>query len=173
MQDNAVTTEGQTPYGHAILVADLVGLRFGLDGRPDHSEVRAHIEARGGSFHEGPYDPARPLPPGLHFFYQPELSQADEIRAQTADGRYDGLIAAATFIPAEARFALGGVRIGAGTGNMGSASWGGGGGMGGGAVLMNTPGFNSRATAQIGDEGNPARSARPAGRRPRGKGRSR
>ena len=42
------------------------------------------------------------------------------------------------------------MRIGAGTGNMGSASWGGGNGEGGAAPLMNTPSFNSRATAQMG-----------------------
>ncbi|HMB77544.1 MAG TPA: NAD(P)-dependent oxidoreductase, partial [Kiloniellaceae bacterium] len=42
-----------------------------------------------------------------------------------------------------------GVRIGAGTGNMGSRSWGGGNGTGGEAPLMNTPSFNSRATAQM------------------------
>ncbi len=59
------------------------------------------------------------------------------------------MIAAATFIPKEAQFACGGVRIGAGTGNMGSASWGGGNGEGGVAPLMNTPSFNSRATAQM------------------------
>jgi lactate dehydrogenase-like 2-hydroxyacid dehydrogenase len=41
------------------------------------------------------------------------------------------------------------VRIGAGTGNMGSASWGGGNGAGGVAPLMNTPSFNSRATAHM------------------------
>ncbi len=132
-----------------ILICDLIGLRFDADRRPDHSEVMAHIEARGGYFHEGPLDLAASLPPGLHFFYQPDLSRREELLNETADGRYDGLIAAATFIPAEARFALGGVRIGAGTGNMGSASWGGGSGMGGEAVLMNTPGFNSRATAQM------------------------
>jgi lactate dehydrogenase-like 2-hydroxyacid dehydrogenase len=59
------------------------------------------------------------------------------------------VIAAATFLPAETVFPLAGVRIGAGTGNMGSRSWGGGGGEGGTAVLMNTPGINSRATAQM------------------------
>ena len=59
------------------------------------------------------------------------------------------MIAAATFIPKQAIFPLGGVRIGAGTGNMGSASWGGGNGEGGTAPLMNTPGINSRATAQM------------------------
>ena len=60
------------------------------------------------------------------------------------------MIAAATFLPKEAVFNEGGVRIGAGTGNMGSASWGGGNGEGGPAPLMNTPSFNSRATAQMG-----------------------
>ncbi|MFX4336011.1 hypothetical protein ABTA25_19680, partial [Acinetobacter baumannii] len=38
---------------------------------------------------------------------------------------------------------------GAGTGNMQSRSWGGGSGAGGAAPLMNTPGINSRATAQM------------------------
>src|SRR5262249_17279610 len=64
-------------------------------------------------------------------------------------GRYDGLIAAATFIPKDAVFQQGGVRIGAGTGNMGSKSWGGGNGVGGQAPLMNTPSFNSRVTAHM------------------------
>jgi hypothetical protein len=41
------------------------------------------------------------------------------------------VIAAATFLPKESMFECGGVRIGAGTGNMGSASWGGGNGEGG------------------------------------------
>jgi lactate dehydrogenase-like 2-hydroxyacid dehydrogenase len=59
------------------------------------------------------------------------------------------VIAAATFIPKNSIFNLGGVRIGAGTGNMQSDSWGGAGGQGGAAPLMNTPGFNSRATAQM------------------------
>lgn len=134
----------------AVLIADLVGLKFGADGQPDPGEVKAHIEARGGTFHVG----ARPGDgvlegEGLHFFYQPDLSVPDEIAEQTGDGRYDALIAAATFIPAEARFNEGGVRIGAGTGNMGAQSWGGGNGVGGVAPLMNTPGFNARATAQM------------------------
>lgn len=137
---------------YTVLIADLAGLRFGPDGAPDTSEVRAHIAARGGTFHEGAYQRGD-LPPGIHFFYQPDLSTEAEIIAQTADGRYDALIAAATFIPKQAVFPLGGVRIGAGTGNMGSASWGGGngesGGEGGTAPLMNTPGINSRATAQM------------------------
>ena len=133
-----------------VLICDFVGLRFGADGNPDHSEVKAHIEANGGVFHQTGVGEAGPLDPGkLHFFYLPQLSTRDELLAETGDGRYDAVIAAATFIPAEARFRLGGVRIGAGTGNMGSASWGGGSGEGGEAPLMNTPGINSRATAQM------------------------
>ena len=133
---------------YRILIADLIGLRFDAQGRPDPSEARAHIESKGAFFHEGAYQ-RETLPPGIHFFYQPDLSAEVEIIAQTADGRYDALIAAATVIPKQAIFPLGGVRIGAGTGNMGSASWGGGNGEGGVAPLMNTPGINSRATAQM------------------------
>lgn len=149
MQDHEDTGRADDPQrAYKVLIADLVGLRFGADGEPDPSEVRAHVAARGGIFHEGGYQ-REDLPPGLHFFYQPDLSAEAEIIAQTADGRYDALIAAATFIPKQAVFPLGGVRIGAGTGNMGSASWGGGNGEGGVAPLMNTPGINSRATAQM------------------------
>ncbi|MBZ9735579.1 phosphoglycerate dehydrogenase [Mesorhizobium sp. CA18] len=133
-----------------ILICDFVGLRFGADGNPDHSEVKAYIEAKGGVFHQTGIAEAGPLDPDrLHFFYLPQLSTRDELLAEAGDGRYDAVIAAATFIPAETRFRLGGVRIGAGTGNMGSASWGGGSGEGGEAPLMNTPGINSRATAQM------------------------
>ncbi len=133
---------------YKVLIADLVGLRFDKEGNPDPGEVRAYIESRGGVFHDGAYQ-REDLPAGVHFFYQPDLSAEAEIIAQTADGRYDALIAAATFIPRQAIFPFGGVRIGAGTGNMGSASWGGGNGEGGSAPLMNTPGINSRATAQM------------------------
>lgn len=135
---------------YKILVCDLVGLRFGADGKPDASEVKAHIESRGGVFHEGPLAEAVPLAAGkLHFFYQPELAAEADIRHETRDGRYDGVIAAATPLPKDAVFSHGGVRIGAGTGNMACTCWGGGNGIGGHAVLMNTPGFNSRATAQM------------------------
>lgn len=146
LRDEARLDDPKRAY--KVLIADLVGLRFDADGRPDHSEVRAHIEARGGTFHEAGYTRAA-LPPGIHFFYRPDISCETEIIAETADGRYDALIAAATFIPKQAIFPLGGVRIGAGTGNMGSASWGGGNGEGGAAPLMNTPGINTRATAQM------------------------
>ena len=102
-------------------------------------------------FHEGPPKEGEELEKGrIHFFYQPDLSKPDEIRPLTDKGQYDAVIAAATFLPKESVFREGGVRIGAGTGNMGSASWGGGNGEGGAAPLMNTPSFNSRATAQMG-----------------------
>lgn len=135
---------------YTVLIADMVGLRFGADGRPDHSEVKAYIEEKGGVFHLGPLGERAALEKGrVHFFYQPDLSTEAEILPQTDKGQYDALIAAATFIPKGSVFPLGGVRIGAGTGNMGSASWGGGNGEGGIAPLMNTPGINSRATAQM------------------------
>ena len=135
---------------YKVLVADLVGMRFNGKGEPDHQEVRRHIEAKGGVFHLGPILDEGGLEKGrIHFFYQPDLSTEAEILPQTDKGQYDAVIAAATFLPKGSVFPLGGVRIGAGTGNMGSASWGGGSGIGGEAPLMNTPSFNSRATAQM------------------------
>ena len=135
---------------YKVLVCDHVGLKLRDSGQPDHSAVKAHVIAQGGQFHELPYKDSMRLEPGIHFFYQPHLSKPDEIRSLTEQGQYDAVIAAATFLPKEARFQEGGVRIGAGTGNMGSLSWGGGNGEGGPAPLMNTPSFNSRATAQMG-----------------------
>ncbi|MDX3925754.1 MAG: NAD(P)-dependent oxidoreductase [Shinella sp.] len=133
-----------------ILICDLVGLQFDAKGNPDFSEAKAFIEAKDGVFHEGGIETVGAIAPGkLNFFYQPDLSTREELLAAAGEGRYDAVIAAATFIPAEAKFRWGGVRIGAGTGNMGSASWGGGSGNGGEAPLMNTPGINSRATAQM------------------------
>jgi lactate dehydrogenase-like 2-hydroxyacid dehydrogenase len=135
---------------YTVLVCDLIGLLPGADGNPDCSEVRRHIENKGGLFHDGGLTAHANLEKGrVHFFYQPDLSTRDELIAAAGQGQYDAVIAAATFIPKETIFPLGGVRIGAGTGNMGSASWGGGGGEGGEAPLMNTPGINSRATAQM------------------------
>ena len=133
---------------YKVLIADLIGLRFDANGLPDHSAVKSYIEGQGHTFHEGLADNSD-YPDGIHFFYQPNLSREDEILPITEDGQYDALIAAATFIPAASKFAEGGVRIGAGTGNMGASSWGGGNGDGGEAPLMNTPSFNSRATAQM------------------------
>ena len=135
---------------YKVLIADLIGLNFNVNGEPCPSAVKAHIESKGGVFHLGDQKDAGELEPGrIHFFYQPNLSTADEILPITDKGQYDGCIAAATFLPEGCVFAEGGVRIGAGTGNMGSKSWGGGNGDGGVAPLMNTPSFNSRATAQM------------------------
>jgi len=135
---------------YKVLVADLVGLKFDANGNPDHSAVKAHVEATGGIFHDGLCEKDASLEAGkIHYFYQPDLSREDELLPITKDGQYDATIVAATFLPAESKFCEGGVRIGAGTGNMGSTSWGGGNGDGGEAPLMNTPSFNSRATAQM------------------------
>lgn len=140
-------TDTSTPK---ILIVDLVGLARGADGRPDHSAVKRHIETRGGVFHEGSARALSAPESGRpHFYYQPMLSTEAELLAEAGDGLYDAVIAAATFLPKNVRFDRGGVRIGAGTGNMGSASWGGGDGRGGVAPLMNTPGINARATAQM------------------------
>ena len=137
-------------HTYKILILDLIGLKFDDQGKPDPSEVKAHIIVKGGVFHDVAWNATDILETGkLHFFYQPDLSNAAEILAITDQGQYDAVIAAATFIPKGSIFKSGGVRIGAGTGNMASASWGGGSGIGGVAPLMNTPGFNSRATAQM------------------------
>jgi len=144
------TRQDDPGRAYKVLIVDPVGLRHDTGGEPDCSEVRRHIEDRGGVFHLGPMPEQADLEKGrTHFFYQPHLSTEAEILPQTSRGQYDAVIAAATFIPRDAAFPHGGVRIGAGTGNMGSASWGGGDGAGGEAPLMNTPSFNSRATAQM------------------------
>ena len=133
-----------------ILICDLVGLAFDAHGQPDATEVKAYIEAKGGVFHFGAAEMEQPKQnDALHFYYLPNLSTAEEILERTSQDQFDAVIAAATIIPTEAKFKFGGVRIGAGTGNMGSTSWGGGNGVGGVGPLMNTPGFNARATAQM------------------------
>lgn len=133
---------------YRILIADLVGLKFDADGQPDPSQVKAHIEAQGATFTLGGWDGAD-LPAGQHFFYLPDLSTHEELTEACCGNQYDAVIAAATFFPENATFPEGGVRIGAGTGNMACTCWGGGNGTGGTAPLMNTPSFNSRATAQM------------------------
>ncbi len=135
---------------YRVLVCDLVGLKFDAKGKPDHSAVKAHAEAQGAVWHDAPLTDEKKLEKGrIHFFYQPHLSATAELVSIAAKGRYNAVIAAATVLPKECVFKLGGVRIGAGTGNMASASWGGGNGEGGEAPLMNTPSFNSRATAHM------------------------
>jgi lactate dehydrogenase-like 2-hydroxyacid dehydrogenase/phosphoserine aminotransferase len=134
---------------YKVLIGDLVGLKFDANGNPDHSDVKAHVETSGATWHDGSANGAGELDAGIHFFYQPGLSTHDELMNEAGGDQYDATIVAATFLPSDTNFPLGGVRIGAGTGNMGSASWGGGNGDGGVAALMNTPSFNSRATAQM------------------------
>ena len=132
---------------YRVLIADLVGLAFAADGQPDCSEVLAHVQACRAHFHVGPL-PAN-LVSGIHFSYQPDLTQVEDMRKVAGAAAFDAVIAAATVVSQGAEFALGGVRIGAGTANMKSATWGGGAGIGGAAPLMNTPSINARATAQM------------------------
>src|SRR5690606_2660221 len=94
-----------------VLICDPVGLSPDGEGRQDHSEVRQHIEAGGGVFHQGDVAQAGTLEPGkVHFFYQPDLSTEAELLPLTDSGQYDAVIAAATFIPKQSVFSLGGVR---------------------------------------------------------------
>jgi lactate dehydrogenase-like 2-hydroxyacid dehydrogenase len=123
-----------------VLICDLVGLRLDANGEPDASEVRIHIEAWGGAFFTG--DEA-PEPGKINFYYKPHLATEADILPLTDKGQFDAVIAAATRLPKKSLFREGGVRIGAGTGNMQSEC------LGTTAPLMNTPGFNSRATAQM------------------------
>lgn len=136
-----------------ILIVDLIGLAFDAQGHPDPSEVRHYIDAQPGCrFVDGACSDTSegtPDPQTVSFHYCPEAATRSALLDLAGEGRYDAVIAAATFIPPECRFELGGVRIGAGTGNMASASWGGANGLGGTAPLMNTPGINSVATAQM------------------------
>jgi len=142
---------------YRILVVDLVGLLPDSTGQADATAFATHLELRGATFHDVRDSSINELltqlggvtTPGLHFFYQPLVAREVELLTLAAESWFDGLIAAATNIPAQALFSEGAVRIGAGTGNMGSVSWGGGDGLGGGAPLMNTPSFNARATAQM------------------------
>lgn len=149
MADTKMRKDDQNK-AYKVLIADLIGLKFDANGNPDHSAVKTYIEETGGVFHEGLCPDDANLEVGkIHYFYQPDLSREDELLPITKDGQYDATIVAATFLPEGSKFVEGGVRIGAGTGNMGSTSWGGGNGDGGVAPLMNTPSFNSRATAQM------------------------
>ena len=145
---NALERKDDPSRAYKVLIADAVGLKFDENGQQDVSELRSYIEAKGATFHEGLSDGGS-LNAGIHFFYAPDLSTEEDLLPLTRDGHYDAVIAAATFLPEASVFKEGGVRIGAGTGNMKSASWGGGDGKGGGAPLMNTPSFNSRATAHM------------------------
>ena len=128
---------------YRILVVDHVGLQKGAGGLPDCSAFVDHIRRRGAQF----VWQAQGVTSGsgnIVFEYRPELYLDAELIQVAAQRRFDGVIAAATRIPPAALFPEGGVRIGAGTANMASESF-----TTGCAPLMNTPGFNSRATAQM------------------------
>jgi lactate dehydrogenase-like 2-hydroxyacid dehydrogenase len=124
---------------YSILICDLIGLKHDSHGEPDPSEVASYILQKGGSFHR---NDAAPEQGKLNFYYKPDLSREAEIVALTSEGQFDAVIAAATILPKKSIFKAG-VRIGAGTGNMQCECF------GTTAPLMNTPGFNSRATAQM------------------------
>src|SRR5690606_12216557 len=114
-----------------VLIVDLVGLAPGPDGMPSSAEVGAYVVEQEACFHAASIGASEdPAPGRVHFFYCPDHSTEAEITAEAALG-YDAVIAAATTIPEDTTFPMGGVRIGAGTGNMRSRSWGGGSGKGG------------------------------------------
>ena len=46
---------------YKVLITDLIGMRFNVDGNPDYSEVKSHIEAKGGAFHVGSQSGANAL----------------------------------------------------------------------------------------------------------------
>lgn len=128
-----------------ILITDHLELCLDAQGRHQWNEIRHYIESKGGVFHAHGLKAGQELAGGkLHFFYCPDLSAEEELTGVAGQGQYDAVIAAATRIPPQCLFTEGGVRIGAGTGNMQSQSWG-----CGAAPLMNTPGINSRITAQM------------------------
>lgn len=110
--------------GFRILICDPIGLAFDASGQPDVSAVATHILAKGGQFHVGPHTGSG-REAGLHFYYCPDLASEADFLIAAGDGRYDAVIAAASFVPKACPFPEGGVRIGTGTGNMLSASWGG------------------------------------------------
>ena len=129
---------------------DLIGLKL-KNNKADYSEIAEYITQKDGVFYNRLMQEKENFKQKkLHFFYAPNLSKKEEILKISDQGQYDAVIAAATFLPSQSVFKAGGVRIGAGTGNMLSNSWGGADGLNGEAPLMNTPSFNSRATAQNG-----------------------
>lgn len=128
-----------------ILIVDHLELRLDCQGQHQSDEIRQYIEAKGGVFHNSAWSPDQTLAADkLHFFYCPDLNTEAELSEAAGQGQYDAVIAAATRIPPQCLFSEGGVRIGAGTGNMQSQSW-----VSGSAPLMNTPGINSRITAHM------------------------
>lgn len=123
------------------IIVDPVGLLKDKSGQPDIKAAKEYAQKKGWIWHDGAIAEGEKLSAGIHVSYQPDIAP-DEIKAQTDKGQYDFCIAAAKIVPAEAKLAEGGVRMGAGVNNMQSSSF------GADAPLMNTPGQNSRATAE-------------------------
>jgi lactate dehydrogenase-like 2-hydroxyacid dehydrogenase/phosphoserine aminotransferase len=148
----AETSASSAPRLHGrpikVLICDPVGFISDNAGQVDISEVKQHIESLGGRFFNCNIpDKAHFENDAVYFFYQPHLYTRDDLLKAAGSSQFDALIAAATEIPAECSFALGGVRIGSGVGNMKSASWTSSTAQRPLAPLMNTPSFNSRVTA--------------------------
>ncbi len=131
-----------------VLICDPVGFIQDNAGQVDITAVKQHIENLGGRFFNCSIpDKGHFENDAVYFFYQPHLCTRDDLLKAAGSSQFDAVIAAATEIPAECSFVLGGVRIGSGVGNMKSASWAGGNAQRPLAPLMNTPSFNSRVTA--------------------------
>ena len=54
--ENNNTRKDNPDRAYKVLVADLVGMKFDQNGNPDFSELRDHIEEKGGVFNEGSID---------------------------------------------------------------------------------------------------------------------
>ena len=107
------------------------------------------VEQMGGIFVEGPIPDGATYPEGKTVYsYQPNLTP-EQITAAVGDGQFNGIIVAAKAVkPKDGMEQVDGkpflqfaVRIGAGTNNVEEVGKAGG-------VVMNTPGFNSRPTAE-------------------------
>jgi hypothetical protein len=83
MHSHASNTSQLDPSrAYKVLICDLLGLKIGADGKPDVSEAKAYIETKQGVFHFGSLEDAGALAKGaIHFFYQPDLGTADELKA--------------------------------------------------------------------------------------------
>lgn len=125
---------------YTILIADRVGF-IDTTGNGVEAEIKQYIKQRNGIFHYGSLSEAGELGEGIHFFYMPDLDEAD-IGREALAGRYDMVNLAATKVPGEACFPKGGVRWGAGTNNFPEKKW-----EEKGTALMNVPAGNSVRTA--------------------------
>lgn len=133
---------------NTVLIADHIVLNG-----PDYTSSRTPreiVESMGGIFVEGPLDPNKAYPAGKTIYsYQPDL-KPEQITEAVGDGQFNGVIVAAKEVrPKPGQKKVDGepyvsfaVRIGAGTNNVAFVS-----DPEAGGVIMNTPGFNSKVTA--------------------------